>query len=944
MTDTMLQLPIRPPIYPNTSSLPIGATAGTEAVVLSTPPTIYIYDGSSWVLVTNGGSSLVNSVSSVGLGLTASPTTGNVVLTLAQSILTSASPTFAGLTATGQIICSTFQMTTTPTAGYVLTTDGSGNGSWMPTGGGSGSVATITGTASQIFANGTSGSPESGAVTLTLPQSISTTNSPTFVGLNLSGLTINQAVVTDGAKNLISLAYSSLSVTSALVQRDVNQNTFANSFVSKAISIVSAAGITILTAASASWQNLTGTAIQTFQLPDATTLSVGARFYFSNNSTSILTVTNATPTSLFIIPTGGQGYVVLLVNGTAAGTWEYHFGIPSNSSWGTTSLITPGQVKCATFQMTTTPTNGYVLTSDGSGNASWSPTGGGSGSVSSITGTASQVLANGISGSPQTGAITLTLPQNIATTSSPQFASLALGYISAPPTNGLLVKSQSFFGETSATVSEFVGIIPTTSYRTSLYIGGSAQSSADALGIYLTTTLSVTGSATTPASFLINPNISNAGGGTIDYYSAIIVTGGTFAVTPTYSYSGYFQAPAAGSSGKIAVYTENLVVGNSRLNPPNLGALFTGDCYFGATSSFGSGGKVQSTRTGWNIVASDGTVTGGIYTNNGSTTGTQVLFASYSNHAIGFATNNNNAQMTLLTNGNVGINTNAPAAWLSIADSVNDTNNYGKCIQTIRPTTSSTHWAMVRSGNYVWGLGFLYNSNTFAIIRSPNTTDSSNTTPTFSIDTSGQVYVNNNNNGAAQTKLTNGSNGSSAYTALTLANDTGSTCNLFYNSSTRSTDGGTNTTTLRNDGGDLLLQRSSTSGIALSSNWLSTLSYYIFTSYTTTFKCGSSNSISYTIQYQRVGWAVTFNVPAISMSAAGSTTITSNTAIPSLYFPNADASFVCIVNQNGGWQAGLMRMQTNGIIQIWMTPGGSNFGSGTVGLPYNNNSFTYSIL
>lgn len=43
------------------------------------------------------------------------------------------------------------------------------------------------------------------------------------------------------------------------------------------------------------------------------------------------------------------------------------------------------------------------------------------GAVSSITGTANQVLANGTSGSPQTGAVTLTLPQNIHSGATPVF-------------------------------------------------------------------------------------------------------------------------------------------------------------------------------------------------------------------------------------------------------------------------------------------------------------------------------------------------------------------------------------------------------------------------------------------------------------------------------------------------------------------------------------------
>ena len=49
-----------------------------------------------------------------------------------------------------------------------------------------------------------------------------------------------------------------------------------------------------------------------------------------------------------------------------------------------------------------------------------------SGAVISVQGTANQVLANATSGTPQTGAIILTLPQNIASTSSPTFAALTL--------------------------------------------------------------------------------------------------------------------------------------------------------------------------------------------------------------------------------------------------------------------------------------------------------------------------------------------------------------------------------------------------------------------------------------------------------------------------------------------------------------------------------------
>lgn len=63
-----------------------------------------------------------------------------------------------------------------------------GDGTWAtPTDTG---VPSITGTANQVLANGTSGTPQSGAVTLTTPQDIATTSSPTFNNLTLTGGTI----------------------------------------------------------------------------------------------------------------------------------------------------------------------------------------------------------------------------------------------------------------------------------------------------------------------------------------------------------------------------------------------------------------------------------------------------------------------------------------------------------------------------------------------------------------------------------------------------------------------------------------------------------------------------------------------------------------------------------------------------------------------------------
>ncbi len=65
-------------------------------------------------------------------------------------------------------------------------------------------VTSLSGTPNQV-----SVSASVGAVTLSTPQNIHSGASPTFAGLNLSGLTTNAAVYTDGAKNLTTTAPAS---------------------------------------------------------------------------------------------------------------------------------------------------------------------------------------------------------------------------------------------------------------------------------------------------------------------------------------------------------------------------------------------------------------------------------------------------------------------------------------------------------------------------------------------------------------------------------------------------------------------------------------------------------------------------------------------------------------------------------------------------------------
>jgi len=200
------------------------------------------------------------------------------------------------------------------------------------------------------------------------------------------------------------LSYSAVSAVNSLVYRDANQNAFANNFTSKGTNVVSAGSTTILTAASTRLQNLTGSANQTFQLPDATTLSIGARFTFNNNSTGVLTVTNNGGITIATCPAGGAIEVFEIAASTPNGAWDYHFYIPANVQWGTTALIYSGPITATKF-VTSGGTSSQFVKGDGTLDSTiYSTTSGTVTSVSLLL--PSSVFS--ISGSPVTSSGTLT--------------------------------------------------------------------------------------------------------------------------------------------------------------------------------------------------------------------------------------------------------------------------------------------------------------------------------------------------------------------------------------------------------------------------------------------------------------------------------------------------------------------------------------------------------
>jgi len=125
------------------------------------------------------------------------------------------------------------------------------------------------------------------------------------------------------------------------VIQDTNSNVFANNFIPAVTTTSSSATPINLTVLSPQYQIVNGTTTsQTFNLPDATTLSVGDTYYFNNNITYSSVQINAHDgtTSILALQAGGAAHLILLTNSTTNGTWDVHSYIPSSVSWGNATL------------------------------------------------------------------------------------------------------------------------------------------------------------------------------------------------------------------------------------------------------------------------------------------------------------------------------------------------------------------------------------------------------------------------------------------------------------------------------------------------------------------------------------------------------------------------------------------------------------------------------
>lgn len=324
-----------------------------------------------------------------------------------------------------------------------------------------------------------------------------------------------------------------------------------------------AAGTTTLTIFSTYWQFFTGSTTQTVVMPVASTLAAGMTWGIVNNSTGAVTIQSSGLNTITTLAAGQMALVTCILNsGTSAASWH----------------------------------------------ASVASVGGG---VASVTGTASQVLVNGTSGSAQTGALTLTTPQNIATTSSPTFAGLNL----TGSTSGTLsLLATAITGTNTITFPAATGTVALTSQlptpsaltktddtNVTLTLGGSptvALLAATSLTLGWTGQLGLTRGGT-------NASLTASNGGIVySTATALAILAGTAtagqmlqsgaSTTPAWSTTTYpstnaintiMYASSANVLGSIAAANSSVLVTSSTGVPSMSGAMTNGQLIIGSTGA-----------------------------------------------------------------------------------------------------------------------------------------------------------------------------------------------------------------------------------------------------------------------------------------------------------------------------------------------------------------------
>lgn len=114
-----------------------------------------------------------------------------------------------------------------------------------------------------------------------------------------------------------------------------NKHFSANNFIPAYTTTATAAGTTTLSVGSSEQQYFTGSTTQTVTLPVSSTMLLGSRFYFINNSTGVVTVQSSGGNTVFAMAAGSWMWVTsILITGTTAASWNYEYGLQGGGGGG----------------------------------------------------------------------------------------------------------------------------------------------------------------------------------------------------------------------------------------------------------------------------------------------------------------------------------------------------------------------------------------------------------------------------------------------------------------------------------------------------------------------------------------------------------------------------------------------------------------------------------
>lgn len=397
-----------------------------------------------------------------------------------------------------------------------------------------------------------------------------------------------------------------------------------------------------------------------------------------------MTITNSSDIPIdFISPLtlscnidGSSGSTTGIVNSAHGGTGVNNGsntitlgGNISTANTLTTSGNFPLTVTCTGTTTVTLPTSGTLATTTNT--------------VSSITGSSNQVLANGTTGSAQTGAVTLTLPQFIGTTSTPQFGALTLSSSGSGLnlTNNSAISGQTIApvnwnGQDSVSGSVIYGrlkneIVSNTTGVTTSKTTLSVQNGSGTLTDYM----NLDGS-TEKINLLKTPNVSSlTASSLVATDSSKNLTSTTSGLTPTFTglnLSGLTASSLVSTDGSknLTTFSGQVPLANGGTNASltaNNGGIFYSTASAGAilAGTATAGKMLQSGSTAapsWStptypsasgtsgkILRSDGT--NNVYTTStfsDTYTASNLLYSNGSNTVTGLSTANNG---TLVTNG-----------------------------------------------------------------------------------------------------------------------------------------------------------------------------------------------------------------------------------------------------------------------------------------------------